>query len=472
MDDTLNEATQSALQHEPERAMNASAFGPLDRALRRRLLEQLGALRDCELRVEDGMGRVTLGTASADPKQTLRVSLRIHDVGFYRAAAANGSVGAAEAYMDGHWACDDLVALVRVLVRNRGLLDSMETGSARLGGWLMRKLEALRRNTRRGSARNIAAHYDLGNDLFELFLDSNMMYSSAIFADANETLEVASTRKLDRICQKLELNAESHVVEIGTGWGGFAIHAASHYGCRITTTTISREQHELAAQRVQKAGLGERITLLLEDYRDLRGTFDRLVSIEMIEAIGHQYLDTYFGKVGDLLKEGGMALIQAITIEDHRYQQALTSVDFIKRHIFPGSFIPSVSAMLNASARSSDLRLIDLEDIGPSYALTLNHWRRRFLAQRERVAALGYPKRFERMWEFYLAYCEGGFIERSIGDVQMLLTRPGARREAWLPDLYQSDPGRPDLNRPDLNRPAASRAAASRPVPKRQTPVR
>ncbi|MGQ0800271.1 MAG: class I SAM-dependent methyltransferase [Pseudomarimonas sp.] len=425
------------MEHEPERDLDTSAFGPLDRVLRRRLLDQLGALRDCELRVEDGMGRISLGTPCTNPLHTLRASLRIHNVGFYRAAAANGSVGAAEAFMDGHWSCDDLVALVRILVRNRGLLDSMETGSARFGGWLMRGLEALRRNTRRGSARNIAAHYDLGNELFELFLDPSMMYSSAIFADANESLEVASVRKLDRICQKLALNADSEVVEIGTGWGGFATHAARHYGSKITTTTISREQHDLAAQRVQKAGLGERITLLLKDYRDLDGTFDRLVSIEMIEAIGHQYLDTYFNKVGGLLKEDGLALIQAITIEDHRYQQALNSVDFIKRHIFPGSFIPSVSAMLNASARSSDMRLIDLEDIGPSYALTLNHWRRRFLAQREQVAALGYPKRFERMWEFYLAYCEGGFIERSIGNVQMLLTRPGARRDSWLPDLLE-----------------------------------
>ncbi len=434
MDDIVNEAAESALHDSPELA-TAAAIGYLDRTLRSRLLAQLGALRDCELRVEDGHGRVTLGTAAADPAHTLRASLRIHDVGFYRAAAANGSVGAAEAYMDGLWSCDDLVALVRVLVRNRDLLDSMETGSARIGGWLMRGLEALRRNTRRGSQRNIAAHYDLGNELFELFLDPSLMYSSAIFANADDSLEVASRRKLDRICQKLELGPSSEVVEIGTGWGGFAIHAASHFGCRVTTTTISREQHALAQRRVAEAGLNDRVTLLLEDYRDLRGTFDRLVSIEMIEAIGHQYLDTYFAKVGSLLKPNGMALIQAITIEDHRYQQALNSVDFIKRHIFPGSFIPSVSAMLNASAKSSDLRLFDLEDIGPSYALTLRHWRRRFMAQRKRVAALGYPPRFVRMWEFYLAYCEGGFIERSIGDVQLLFTRPGARRASWLPDL-------------------------------------
>ncbi len=436
MDDTVNEAAETTLDDDPRTASDNAGSGILDRMLRRRLLDQLGALRDCELRIEDAEGRLTLGSPASDPEKTLRATLRIHGPGFYRAVAANGSVGAAEAYMDGLWNCDDLVALVRILVRNRDLLDSMESGSARLGGWFMRMIEALRRNTRRGSRRNIAAHYDLGNDLFALFLDADMMYSSAIFASPNETLEVASRRKLDRICQKLGLNPGTRVVEIGTGWGGFAMHAAKHFGCPVTTTTISREQHELACQRVQAEGLGERVTLLLEDYRDLQGRYDRLVSIEMIEAIGHQYLDTYFGKLGELLEADGMALVQAITIEEHRYAQALKSVDFIKRHIFPGSFIPALSPMLGAAARSSDLQTINVEDIGPSYALTLNHWRRRFLAQRESVAALGYPERFLRMWEFYLAYCEGGFIERSIGNVQMLFARPQARQASWLPDLH------------------------------------
>ncbi len=435
MDDTVNDAAESTLDEADIAPTPATRPGALDRVLRRRLIGMLAGLRECELCLDDAEGSLRLGTPAADPAQTLRVHLRVHDAGFYRAAAAGGSVGAAEAYMDGLWSCDDLVALVRILVRNRDLLDRMETGTARLGGWLLRGLDALRRNTRSGSRRNIAAHYDLGNDLFALFLDPTLMYSSAIFADPGESLETASVRKLDRICRKLELRPDLHVVEIGTGWGGFALHAAGRFGCRVTTTTISREQHALASRRIQEAGLSERVTLRLDDYRDLTGSYDRLVSIEMIEAIGHQYLDTYFGKVGSLLKPDGMALIQAITIEDHRYQQALRSVDFIKRHIFPGSFIPSVSAMLGAVADSSDLRLIDLEDIGPSYALTLRHWRRRFLAQREKVAALGYPPRFQRMWEFYLAYCEGGFLERSIGDVQMLFARPRARRESWLPDL-------------------------------------
>ena len=259
------------------------------------------------------------------------------------------------------------------------------------------------------------------------------MYSSALYEDEHESLEVASTRKLDRICRKLVLQPGHHVVEIGTGWGGFAIHAAKHYGCRVTTTTISKEQHALASERVAEAGLADRVELLLEDYRELDGRYDRLVSIEMIEAIGHQYLDTYFRKVGSLLKHDGAALVQAITIEDHRYAQALRSVDFIKRHVFPGSFIPSISAMLGSVARSGDLKLFNLEDIGPSYAPTLAAWRERFLAARCEVLAQGYPQRFARMWEFYLAYCEGGFRERSIGDVQMLLTRPRAQIAQFAP---------------------------------------
>ncbi len=412
----------------------SAARGTLDRLLRRRLFDLLDGLHDCEIRLLDADGERRLGRPAANDADTLRATVRIDDPAFYRAIAANGSVGAGESYMDGQWRCDDLVALVRILVRNRDRLDAMEQGIARLGGWALRGWHALRRNTRLGSRRNIAAHYDLGNTLFELFLDDNLMYSSAIFAAADEPLEAASRRKLDRICRKLQLAPGQRVVEIGTGWGGFALHAARHYGCHVTTTTISREQYERAEQRVREAGLQDRVTLLLQDYRDLSGRFDRLVSIEMVEAIGHQYLDTYFGKVATLLEADGMALIQAITIEDHRYRQALRSVDFIKRHIFPGSFIPSLQAIQSAAAHT-DLRLFNLEDIGPSYALTLRHWRQRFMSRLDAVRALGYPDRFIRMWEFYLAYCEGGFIERSIGDVQLLFARPGSRRAPWLPDL-------------------------------------
>jgi cyclopropane-fatty-acyl-phospholipid synthase len=405
----------------------------VERLLRERVLGLLRGLQGCALLLREGGESLAVAVPAADARSTLRACVRIHDPAFYRRIALNGSVGAAEGYMDGLWDCDDLVALVRILVRNRDRLDAMERGPARLGGAAMRAWAALRRNTHAGSRRNIAAHYDLGNEFFGLFLDENLMYSSALFADEQESLEAASARKLERICDKLELSPRTRVLEIGSGWGGFALYAARHHGCHVTTSTISQEQYQLARARVAAAGLQERVEVLLADYRTLGGRYDRLVSIEMIEAIGHQYLDAYFRKVSELLADDGMALIQAITIEDYRYAQALRSVDFIKRYIFPGSFIPSISAMLQAVTRVSDLKLFNLEDIGPSYALTLRAWRERFLSRREQVRALGYPEHFIRMWEFYLAYCEGGFIERATGDVQMLLTKPAARRGQFAP---------------------------------------
>jgi cyclopropane-fatty-acyl-phospholipid synthase len=420
------DATTTPSTHAPPAAGSLA-----ERILRRRLIDTLAQLRGCRLVLEEGDQVHILGRLDADDAAPLQTRMRIHDPAFWRMAALNGSVGAGEAFMDGLWDCDDVVVLMQMLVRNRDLLDRMDSGTAKLGGALMKVLHAFSRNTRTGSRRNIAAHYDLGNPLFSLFLDENLMYSSAIYETPEDTLEDAATRKLDRICQKLHLGPQHRVVEIGTGWGGFALHAAGKYGCHVTTTTISREQHDLAAQRIAAAGLQDRITLLMQDYRDLQGTFDRVVSIEMIEAIGHQYLDTYFAKVASLLKPDGQAMIQAITIEDHRYVQARDSVDFIKRHIFPGSFIPSVAAMTGAIGKSSDLRLFNLEDIGPSYALTLRAWRQRFMGKLEQVRALGYDSRFIRMWEFYLAYCEAGFLERSIGDVHLWLTKPGARADQY-----------------------------------------
>lgn len=407
----------------------APRFGALDRFLRQRMQQQLAGFGHGQLVIQDALGTLQLGQADSGPS----VTLQIHDPGFYRALATHGSVGAGQAYMDGLWQCSDLVALIQLLVRNRDLLDGMETGSARLGGLAMKALHALRRNTREGSRRNIAAHYDLGNAFFGLFLSPDLMYSSACWEGAGDTLEAASRRKLDLICRKLALGPDDHVLEIGTGWGGFALHAARHYGCRVTTTTISREQHDLAAQRIAEAGLGGRITLLQSDYRDLSGQYDKLVSIEMIEAVGADFQDSYFGQIGRLLKPDGLALVQAITIEDHRYQQALKSVDFIKRHVFPGCFIPSVNAMLASKTRSSDLALIALEDFGLSYARTLQAWRERFLAQLPAVRAQGFDERFIRLWEFYLAYCEGGFRERSIGVSHLVLAKPGWRPSAAQP---------------------------------------
>ncbi|MFZ6694460.1 class I SAM-dependent methyltransferase [Stenotrophomonas acidaminiphila] len=407
----------------------APGFGALDRFLRQRMHQQLAGFGHGQLVVEDPLGTLRIGQAGSGPAVTLRVL----DPGFYRALATHGSVGAGQAYIDGLWQCSDLVGLIRLLARNRDLLDGMETGSARLGGLAMKALHALRRNTREGSRRNIAAHYDLGNAFFGLFLSPDLMYSSACWSGADDTLEAASTRKLELICRKLALGPDDHVLEIGTGWGGFALHAARHHGCRITTTTISREQHDLAAARIAEAGLGDRITLLQSDYRDLHGQYDKLVSIEMIEAVGADFQDSYFGQIGRLLKPDGLALVQAITIEDHRYAQALKSVDFIKRHVFPGCFIPSISAMLASKTRSSDLALIALEDFGLSYARTLQAWRERFLAQLPAVRAQGFDERFIRLWEFYLAYCEGGFRERSIGVAHLLLAKPGWRPADAVP---------------------------------------
>jgi cyclopropane-fatty-acyl-phospholipid synthase len=397
-------------------------FGALDRALRARLIERLRPLQHGRLVIEDACGRVTIGRAG---EAGLCAHVRVDDPALYRALAVSGAVGAGESYIRGQWRCDDLVALMRLLVCNRDLLDGLERGSARLGGWLLRAWSALRPNTRRGSREHIAAHYDLGNEFFALFLSPDLMYSSALWAGEEDTLEAASTRKLDAICTALELSPRDTVVEIGTGWGGFALHAARRYGCHVTTTTISREQHALASERVAAAGLGDRITVLLEDYRDLQGRYDKLVSVEMIEAVGARYLETYFAKIGALLEPGGLALLQAITIEDHRYAQALREVDYIKRHVFPGAFIPSVSAMLEAKRRATDLNLVHFEDFGPSYARTLEAWRRRFLARRREVRRLGFDEHFIRLWEFYLAYCEAGFRERSIGVAHLKFAKAG-----------------------------------------------
>ena len=406
-------------------------LGALDRFLRQLLLGRMRDLRHGRLILQDASGTVELGAPASAPSD-LQIRLQVLDPDFYRAVARNGSVGAGESYMDGHWRCDNLVGLIQLLVRNRDLLDGMESGPARLGGMAMRGWHALRRNTREGSQRNIAAHYDLGNDFFSLFLSPDLMYSSAIWTGPADTLETASAHKLDRICRKLDLKPGDKVIEIGTGWGGFALYAAQHYGCHVTTTTISREQHALASTRIAATGMGAHVELLLEDYRDLDGQYDKLVSIEMVEAIGTRYLDVYFEKLGSLLKPDGLALVQAITIEDHRYAQALKSVDFIKRHVFPGSFIPSINALLAAKTRASDLALIQLEDFGGSYALTLEAWRERFMAKLPQVRAQGFDERFVRLWEFYLAYCEGGFREHSIGVAHLLMAKPGHRRAPLL----------------------------------------
>jgi len=384
------------------------------------LHKTLGGLQRGAITLVDGESSKRFGPPYAD----LHATVHVHDPRFYREVALGGSIGAGEAYMQHWWSTDDLTTLMRILVRNLDAVDGMESGMARLAAPLRKLLHWLNRNTRGGSRRNIAAHYDLGNEFFALMLDPSMMYSCAVFEDPAMSLAEAQAARLDIVCTKLDLQPGDSLLEIGTGWGGMAIHAARHYGCRVTTTTISRRQHELAVQRIAAAGLADRITVLLQDYRDLAGSHDKLVSLEMIEAVGHDYYDAYFANCARLLKPGGMMLLQSITIADQRYESARRSVDFIQRHIFPGSCIPSITAMAQSITRASDLRLVDLEDIGPHYATTLAHWRRNFLRNIDAVRGLGYPERFIRMWEFYLCYCEGGFAERALGDVHMLLARP------------------------------------------------
>jgi cyclopropane-fatty-acyl-phospholipid synthase len=397
------------------------------------LIGKLRTLREGQIRMIDGKEEFLLG--ERNPACSLRSEIVVHSPDFYRAAILGGTVGAAEGYMAGSWNCTDLTALVRILVRNRELMDGMESGWAGFAGSVYRLAHFLRRNTRKGGRKNIAAHYDLGEDFFSLFLDETMTYSCGIFEHAGSTLKEASVAKYDRICRKLALRPDDHVLEIGTGWGGFAVHAAAWYGCRVTTTTISRRQYEYAARRIREKGLTDRVELLLSDYRDLSGTFDKLVSIEMIEAVGHQYLETFFRHCSERLTTDGMMLLQAITIPDDRYDLHTRSVDFIKRYIFPGSFIPSITAMSRATASDTDLRMFHLEDITPHYTRTLREWRVRFLARRDEVRALGYPESFLRMWEYYLCYCEGSFEERYNGNVQIVFTKPRCRREPILPPL-------------------------------------
>jgi cyclopropane-fatty-acyl-phospholipid synthase len=356
------------------------------------------------------------------------VTVQVLNEHFWTDTAFGGSLGAGEAYISGYWRCNDLTALVRIMVANAELLRGMEKGWAWLATPVARLLHFMSRNSKNGSRRNIAAHYDLGNELFALFLDETMAYSCGIFEHENASMYAASIAKFERICSKLDLRPTDHLLEIGTGWGGLAIHAARHHGCRVTTTTISREQFTLAKEKIAAAGLGDRIEVLLEDYRDLTGQYDKLVSVEMVEAVGHAYLDTYFRKCSALLKPHGMMLLQAITIRDQLYEAALRSVDFIQRFIFPGSFIPCVAALCASIQRATDMKLYALEDIGPHYATTLRRWREAFSSRLPEVKALGYSDAFIRLWEYYLCYCEGGFAERQLGDVQMLLTKPRALR--------------------------------------------
>ena len=384
------------------------------------LRDRLAALRGGTVVLRDA------GTESRfGPDAGTAVVVEVRDRRFYPAVILGGAVGAGEAYAEGWWACDDPTALVRLLLRDREALEGLEAGwtlPARVAGRLVHRL---RRNTRGGSRRNIRAHYDLSNDFFAHFLDDTLTYSCAVFAHQGQSLRDAQLAKYERICRLAELGPQHHVLEIGTGWGGFALYAAERYRCRVTTTTISREQFALATRRVAEAGLADRVTVLDADYRDLPGRYDRLVSIEMIEAVGHEYFPGFFAKCASLLAPDGRMALQAITIRDDRYDAARREADFIKRHIFPGGTIPSLTALCQA-ASGTDLRVTRADDLGPHYAETLRRWRDNLRGNWARLLALGFEERLLRLWEFYFCYCEGGFAEGYLGDVQLAFARPGA----------------------------------------------
>ncbi|MCG6270472.1 SAM-dependent methyltransferase [Vibrio furnissii] len=349
--------------------------------------------------------------------------IRITHPGFYGRVLKGGSIAAAEAYMDGWWDSPNLTAVTELMARNLSALDQLEAQSS----WMTRAMNKvghwLKRNSIVRAKQNIEAHYDLGNDLYQTFLDERMLYSSALYLNTRDSLEQAQIQKMDRLCQQLQLTEHDRVIEIGTGWGAMAIYMAQHYGCHVTTTTISEEQYAYAQAEVARLGLEARIKLLKQDYRLLDGQFDKLVSIEMIEAVGKAYLPSYIAKCQSLLKPGGLMAIQAITIADQRYDYYSNNVDFIQKYIFPGGFLPSITVLTQMATRHTDFIVRDVFDLGMDYAKTLADWRLRFEAAINRVEALGYDQRFVRMWRYYLCYCEGGFNARTISTIHMTLQR-------------------------------------------------
>jgi len=399
-----------------------------ERAVRARL----ATLRDGRIEIHTQHGISVLGNPAADG---IHAVVEIRDARAWSAMLAGGSIGAGESYAEGWWTSPDPLAVVRLMVRNRDTIEALEGGLARLAAPLLKFGHWLRRNSRAGARRNISAHYDLSNDFFRAWLDPSMAYSSGVFERNDATLEEASRAKFERLCRKLALHPGERLLEIGCGWGGLAIHAAREHGVHVTAITISERQREEAEERVRAAGLHESVEIRLCDYRELRGTWDKAVSVEMIEAVGVEYYEPYFRTVAQHLAPDGLAVVQAITIADRHFQTARRRVDFIQRHIFPGSCIPSLTAMFQATARASDLTPVHVEDFGPHYARTLIEWRKRFHDAAPRLEELGFDARFRRLWDFYFVYCAGGFAERQIGVAQILFAKPGWRGAPLLPTL-------------------------------------
>ena len=385
------------------------------------------------LQIVDALGTTVFG------EDGIRAEVQVHDLAFYRELALGGHMGAARSYLAGFWTSPDLTAVFQWFIRYQSQQDTLDTGIVNFALARARWVHQKRANTIRGSKKNIAEHYDLGNDLFETFLDPSMTYSCAFYEKEDTTLEEAQRAKLERICRKLDLGPSDHLLEIGTGWGSFAIHAASNHGCRVTTTTISEEQHALATQRISKAGLSDRITVLLQDYRTLEGCYDKLASIEMIEAVGAEFIPTYVETCSRLLKPDGLMCLQAITFPDQHFHEYVKRSDFIQTYVFPGGCLVSLAALTEAVKERTNLKMTHLEDIGHHYAVTLRDWYDRFLTTLDEVRTLGYSERFIRLWTYYLCYCEAGFTEGRLGTLQLVYAKPSYRPARFRPSHEPRD---------------------------------
>ena len=406
----------------------------LDRLARKLVLGKLSSISIGTLYVHEHFGEASVKQFGQAPGASdIEAHIHVSNPSTYTQVMLNGTIGSGEAYMDSAWHSPDLVQVIRLMVANIGLLQDLDSRWSFLHKMVLKVLHRLNANSLQGSKKNISAHYDLGNDFFGIFLDPTMLYSSAVFPSEGASLAEASEFKMARICRKLQLKPTDHLLEIGTGWGGMAVYAAKHFGCRVTTTTISREQYEHAKAWVEREGLQDRITLLLKDYRELEGQYDKIVSIEMVEAVGHQYYATFFSRCSALLKDDGIMVMQAITIQDQRFESYKNSVDFIQRYIFPGGCLPSNQVVANNIAEHTDMQIVGLDDITFDYAKTLASWRDKFFDHIDEIRAQGFDQRFINMWDFYLCYCEGGFLERAISTAQFTFAKPRCRK---LPDLH------------------------------------
>ena len=410
------EGFASDIQHKGKSTTTTAFFKSI-------LLKKLGGLRFGRLVIVDGPKTFVFG----DQHSELHATITVTSQEFYVFLGSGGTLGAAEAYTAGYWFADNLVSLVQIIIKNKKTMENLESGLAKLANPFNKIIHKRRQNSIKGSKKNILAHYDLSNDFYRLWLDSTMTYSCGVFLNDDSSMKEASIEKIDRFCRKLKLTKDDKVLEIGTGWGSFALHAARNYGCHVTTTTISDNQFSYVSDLISKENLWSQITLLNSDYRELEGSYDKIVSIEMIEAVGPDHVSGFFNKVSSLLRPSGLMALQGITYNDPDFEAYKNSVDFIKKYIFPGGCLVSVSQIKDAIKAKTDLTLVEVEDITQHYARTIKYWRQDFIKALPEIRSLGFSESFIRIWEFYLVYCEAGFLENLIGDFQFVFAKPGSK---------------------------------------------